>query len=118
MINRSKCAFKMVLAKIANIGNTTPKSYLAAGGWFTANSMVHSLLLLWTRITSWIYCLSFYRRLMDIYCFHGLIGLIVFSLRQFEIAQLVLIRPYNTLAFLRTNSSLYICLPNLSTWSI
>ena len=31
--------------------------------------------------------------------FHGLIGLIAFSLRQFEIARLVLIRPYNALAF-------------------
>jgi photosystem II P680 reaction center D2 protein len=31
--------------------------------------------------------------------FHGLFGIIAFCLRQFEIARLVLIRPYNALAF-------------------
>lgn len=31
--------------------------------------------------------------------FHGALGLLAFSLRQFEIASLVLIRPYNALAF-------------------
>ena len=31
--------------------------------------------------------------------FHGLFGIIAFSLRQFEIARLVNIRPYNALAF-------------------
>jgi photosystem II P680 reaction center D2 protein len=31
--------------------------------------------------------------------FHGLFGIIAFCLRQFEIARLVLIRPYNAVAF-------------------
>lgn len=97
-----------------------PTAYLAAGGWFTATTFVtsfftHGLVTsyleacnfnscsfnssqlygpfitttLGTRSTSWIYCLGLYRRLMD-----------------------------KCTCILRTNSSLYICLPNLSTWSI
>ena len=45
--------------------------------------------------TAWV-CIG---GLWTFIAFHGLIGLIAFSLRQFEIARLVLIRPYNALAF-------------------
>ena len=62
--------------------------------------MAHSLLLLWgpeahLGFTAWL-CIG---GLWTFIAFHGLIGLIAFSLRQFEIARLVLIRPYNALAF-------------------
>lgn len=81
-------------------------SYLEACNFLTAavstpaNSMAHSLLLLWgpeahLGFTSWV-CIG---GLWTFIAFHGLIGLIAFSLRQFEIARLVLIRPYNALAF-------------------
>ena len=58
--------------------------------------MAHSLLLLWgpeahLGFTAWL-CIG---GLWTFIAFHGLIA---FSLRQFEIALLVLIRPYNTLA--------------------
>nr|AGG19308.1 photosystem II D2 reaction center protein [Symbiodinium sp. Mf1.05b] len=81
-------------------------SYLEACNFLTAavstpaNSMAHSLLLLWgpeahLGFTAWV-CIG---GLWTFIAFHGLIGLIGFSLRQFEIARLVLIRPYNALAF-------------------
>jgi len=81
-------------------------SYLEGCNFFTAavstpaNSMGHSLLLLWgpeaqgdfTRWCQigglWAFC-----------ALHGAFGLIGFCLRQFEIARLVGIRPYNAIAF-------------------
>ena len=62
--------------------------------------MGHSLLLVWgpeahLRFTPWI-CVG---GLWTFIAFHGLFGIIAFCLRQFEIARLVLIRPYNALAF-------------------
>ena len=81
-------------------------SYLEGCNFFTAavstpaNSMGHSLLLLWgpeaqgdfTRWCQigglWAFC-----------ALHGSFGLIGFCLRQFEIARLVGIRPYNAIAF-------------------
>jgi len=81
-------------------------SYLEGCNFFTAavstpaNSMGHSLLLLWgpeaqgdfTRWCQigglWAFC-----------ALHGSFALIGFCLRQFEIARLVGIRPYNAIAF-------------------
>jgi photosystem II P680 reaction center D2 protein len=65
-----------------------------------ANCLGHSLLLLWgpeahLRFTPW-FCIG---GLWAFIAFHGLFGIIAFCLRQFEIARLVLIRPYNALAF-------------------
>jgi photosystem II P680 reaction center D2 protein len=65
-----------------------------------ANSMGHSLLLLWGpeaqgNLTLWF-------KIGGLWAFialHGAFGLIGFCLRQFEIARLVGIRPYNALAF-------------------
>ena len=81
-------------------------SYLEACNFLTAavstpaNSMAHSLLLLWgpeahLGFTAWV-CIG---GLWTFIAFHGLIGLIAFSLRQFEIARLVLIRPYNAVSY-------------------
>ena len=62
--------------------------------------MGHSLLLLWGPESHGIFStwLSI-GGLWTFITFHGLFGLIAFSLRQFEIARLVNIRPYNALAF-------------------
>jgi len=62
--------------------------------------MGHSLLLLWGpeaafRFTPWV-CVG---GLWTFIAFHGLFGIIAFCLRQFEIARLVFIRPYNAVAF-------------------
>ena len=52
--------------------------------------------------------------------FHGLFGLIAFCLRQFEIARLVNIRPYNALAFsgpIATYTSVFLIYPlGQSSW--
>ena len=65
-----------------------------------SNCMGHSLLLLWGPESHGIFStwLSI-GGLWTFITFHGLFGLIAFSLRQFEIARLVNIRPYNALAF-------------------
>ena len=47
------------------------------------------------RFTPWL-CVG---GLWAFIAFHGLFGIIAFCLRQFEIARLVLIRPYNAVAF-------------------
>ena len=81
-------------------------SYLEGCNFFTAavstpaNSMGHSLLLLWGPeaqgyFTRWVLMGG----LWTFIAFHGLFGIIAFCLRQFEIARLVNIRPYNALAF-------------------
>ena len=81
-------------------------SYLEGCNFITAacstpsNRMGHSLILLWGpeshgSFTTWI-CIG---GLWTFITFHGFIGLIAFSLRQFEISRLVNIRPYNALAF-------------------
>ena len=81
-------------------------SYLEGCNFITAavstpsNCMGHSLIILWGSeaqgsFTRWVLiggCWTFI-------AFHGLFGIIAFSLRQFEIARLVNIRPYNALAF-------------------
>ena len=81
-------------------------SYLEACNFLTAavstppNCMGHSLLLLWGSeaqgyFTRWVLMGG----LWTCIAFHGLFGIIAFCLRQFEIARLVSIRPYNALAF-------------------
>merc|ERR1712113_806450 len=65
-----------------------------------ANSMGHSLLLLWGPeaqgdFTRWCQIGG----LWTFVALHGAFGLIGFCLRQFEIARLVGIRPYNAIAF-------------------
>jgi photosystem II P680 reaction center D2 protein len=81
-------------------------SYLEGCNFFTAavstppNSMGHSFLFLWGPeaqgyFTPWLLMGGLWTFL----AFHGLFGLIAFSLRQFEIARLVGLRPYNALAF-------------------
>ena len=64
------------------------------------NCMGHSSLLLENTeaqgyFTRWVLMRGLWRFIG----FHGLFGLIAFCLRQFEIAKLVNIRPYNSLAF-------------------
>jgi photosystem II P680 reaction center D2 protein len=81
-------------------------SYLEGCNFLTAavstppNGVGHSLLLLWGQeaqgyFTRWVLMGG----LWTFIAFHSLFGLIAFSLRQFEIASLVNIRPYNALAF-------------------
>jgi len=75
-------------------------NFLTAALSTPANCMGHSLLLLWGAeahlgFTPWV-CVG---GLWTFIAFHGLFGIIAFCLRQFEIARLVLIRPYNALAF-------------------
>lgn len=65
-----------------------------------ANAMGHSLMLLWGpesqgAFTYWVQLGG----LWNFIAFHGLFGCIGFSLRQFEIASLIRIRPYNAIAF-------------------
>ena len=65
-----------------------------------ANCMGHSLILLWGSetqgyLTRWLLCGG----LWAFIAFHGLFAIIGFILRQFEIARLVNIRPYNAIAF-------------------
>ena len=75
-------------------------NFLTAAVSTPANSMGHSLLLLWGpeaqgNFTLWI-------KIGGLWAFialHGAFALIGFCLRQFEIARLVGIRPYNALAF-------------------
>jgi photosystem II P680 reaction center D2 protein len=75
-------------------------NFLTAAVSTPANSMGHSLLLLWGPeaqgyFTRWVLMGG----LWTFIAFHGLFGVIGFCLRQFEIARLVNIRPYNALAF-------------------
>jgi photosystem II P680 reaction center D2 protein len=75
-------------------------NFLTAAVSTPANCMGHSLLLIWGPesqgyFTRWVLIGG----LWTFIAFHGLFGLIAFSLRQFEIARLVNIRPYNALAF-------------------
>ena len=65
-----------------------------------ANCFGHSLLLLWGRepggsLAAW----ALTGGLWTFTAFHGGLGLVFFALRQFEISRLVLIRPYNAVAF-------------------
>ena len=65
-----------------------------------ANSLGHSLILIFGpesqgSLTTWFLlggCWTFIT-------FHGLLGCVGFCLRQFEIASLICIRPYNAIAF-------------------
>jgi len=75
-------------------------NFLTAAVSTPANCMGHSLLLLWGPeaqgyFTRWLQMGA----LWTFIAFHGLFGIIGFCLRQFEIARLVRIRPYNALAF-------------------
>jgi photosystem II P680 reaction center D2 protein len=75
-------------------------NFLTAAASTPANAMGHSLLLLWgpeadASFSAWVLVGGLWTFL----ALHGLGGLIAFSLRQFEIASLVLIRPYNALGF-------------------
>lgn len=75
-------------------------NFLTAAVSTPANSMGHSLLLLWGpeargSFTAWFQLGG----LWNFVAFHGLVGVIGFSLRQFEIASLIRIRPYNAIAF-------------------
>jgi photosystem II P680 reaction center D2 protein len=75
-------------------------NFLTAAVSTPANSMGHSLLLLWGPeaqgdITRWFQIGG----LWTFIALHGSFGVIGFCLRQFEIARLVGIRPYNAIAF-------------------
>jgi photosystem II P680 reaction center D2 protein len=75
-------------------------NFLTAAVSTPANSMGHSLLLLWGPeaqgdITRWFQIGG----LWTFVALHGSFGTIGFCLRQFEIARLVGIRPYNAIAF-------------------
>ncbi|KAG6540048.1 hypothetical protein Mapa_018631 [Marchantia paleacea] len=74
--------------------------FVFVGGWFTANSLAHSLLLLWGPeaqgdFTRWCQLGG----LWTFVALHGAFGLIGFMLRQFELARSVQLRPYNAIAF-------------------
>ena len=101
-----------------------PTAYLTAGGWLTATTFgtswfTHALATSYLegcnfltggvstpanclgpeahlRFTPWL-CVG---GLWAFIAFHGLFGIIAFCLRQFEIARLVLIRPYNAVSFI------------------
>jgi len=75
-------------------------NFLTAAVSTPANSMGHSLLLLWGPesqgyFTRWVLMGS----LWTFITLHSIFAVIGFCLRQFEIASLVNIRPYNALAF-------------------
>ncbi|BAZ04418.1 photosystem II D2 protein (photosystem q(a) protein) [Calothrix sp. NIES-3974] len=75
-------------------------NFLTAAVSTPADSMGHSLLLLWGpeaegNITRWFQIGG----LWNFVAFHGVFGLIGFMLRQFEIARTIGIRPYNAIAF-------------------
>jgi photosystem II P680 reaction center D2 protein len=75
-------------------------NFLTAAVSTPANSMGHSLLLLWGPeaqgdLTRWFQIGG----LWTFIALHGSFGTIGFCLRQFEIARLVGIRPYNAIAF-------------------
>ena len=75
-------------------------NFLTAAVSTPANSMGHSLLLLWGPeaqgfFTRWVLMGA----LWTFITFHLLFAVLGFCLRQFEIASLVSIRPYNALAF-------------------
>ena len=75
-------------------------NFLTAAVSTPANSMGHSLLLIWGPeaqgdITRWFQIGG----LWNLIALHGSFGVIGFCLRQFEIARLVGIRPYNAIAF-------------------
>ena len=75
-------------------------NFLTAAVSTPAASMGHSLILLWgpethTHFTRWLLIGG----LFTFIAFHSVFGLIGFCLRQFEIASLLKIRPYNALAF-------------------
>ena len=75
-------------------------NFLTAAVSTPAASMGHSLILLWGpeahgHLSRWFLMGG----LFTFIAFHGVFGLIGFSLRQFEIASLLFIRPYNALAF-------------------
>ncbi|KAL8489498.1 hypothetical protein ACS0TY_024925 [Phlomoides rotata] len=83
-----------------------PCAYFALGGWFTAavstpaNSLAHSLLLLWGPeaqgyFTRWCQLGG----LWTFVALHGTFALIGFMLRQFKLARSVQLRPYNAIAF-------------------
>eukprot|EP01035_Chromulina_nebulosa_P024303 gene24303-31616_t len=75
-------------------------NFLTAAVSSPANSMGHSLLLLWGPEAKGDWTLWFkIGGLWSFIALHGAFGLIGFCLRQFEIARLVGIRPYNALAF-------------------
>ena len=75
-------------------------NFLTAAVSTPANSMGHSLLLLWGPeaqgdLTRWFQLGG----LWTFVALHGAFGLIGFMLRQFEIARSVKLRPYNAIAF-------------------
>ncbi|KAK6768054.1 hypothetical protein RDI58_034704 [Solanum bulbocastanum] len=83
-----------------------PSSYLEGCNFLTAavstpaNSLAHSLLLLWGPeaqgdFTRWCQLGG----LWTFVALHGAFGLIGFMLRQFELARSVQLRPYNAIAF-------------------
>merc|ERR1712187_823550 len=86
-----------------------------------SNCMGHSLLLLWGSesqglFTRW----TLMGGLWTFLVFHGLLGVIAFCLRQFEISRLVCLRPYNAIAFtgpIATFVSVFIIYPlGQSSW--
>ena len=86
-----------------------------------ANSMGHSLLLLWGSesqgyFTRWLQIGGLWTFL----ALHGLVGIVGFSFRQIELSGLISIRPYNCLAFtgpLSTYISVFLIYPlGQSSW--
>ena len=75
-------------------------NFLTAAVSTPANCIGHSILLLWGPeahgyIARWV-CIG---GLWTFIALHGLFSMIAFYLRQYEIARLVIIRPYNAIAF-------------------
>ena len=74
-------------------------NFLTAAVSTPANSMGHSLFIMGSRSTRRFYRWIQIGGLWTFIALHGSFGLIGFCLRQFEIARLVGIRPYNAIAF-------------------
>jgi len=90
-------------------------NFITAAVSTPANCIGHSLLLLWGTeaqgyFTRWVQMGG----LWTFIAFHGLFGCLAFCLRQFEIAFIVNIRPYNALAFsgpIATYASVFLVYP-------
>jgi photosystem II P680 reaction center D2 protein len=96
-------------------------NFLTASVSTPANCMAHSLLLLWGpesqgSMTRWLQIGG----LWSFLAIHGLLSLIAFNLRQYEIARLVGVRPYNSIAFsgpIAVYTSVFIVYPlGQSSW--
>ena len=90
-------------------------NFLTAAVSTPANSLAHSLLLLWGPeaqgdFTRWCQLGG----LWTFVALHGAFGLIGFMLRQFELARSVQLRPYNAIAFSAPDCCFCFCILDLS----